>query len=277
MPDEDLRRHARESADLEARAQLLRARLRAGELSQDQLAYLAHLGDEGARLACGASAPQPAFVPWFEDLRSFGVLPWLRGIAVGVQEVLPDPPEPLRWEGDVGGFDFSGLDDLHEEDLRGHAATLRAFREGLWPWLEAADERCHARFVELFDEIPAGYFESLTRESALLGLIAQVRYFGLELPTQRGHGDGSIPSAVEHGDYFDQLEAFPRAWVEHVAWTERRPPRVPNPGGRLSSAEQADNLAYEQQEIEPRRREARERLRALVCADGRSWALGARL
>lgn len=52
------RRVAADSDDLDARVELLRGRVRTGELSEERLAFAAFLGDQASRLALGSSAPE---------------------------------------------------------------------------------------------------------------------------------------------------------------------------------------------------------------------------
>lgn len=280
MKDEDYRERSRQEEAPEERAQVLRERLRRGELSEERLRYAAYLGDEAARvLVPTAPRPPAALEPWFEGLRAFGNLAWLRAIAAGVAASWA-PPDPNQTEfvirDEDGDPDFDDeLDALfgesHADSVRAGQIVERAFAEALWPWLERPTPEAHARFCALFDELPGDWYPDAP--AGLRDLFAQVRYDGLEAPPRLRPGDGSLADALASGRSFRELSSFPRAWVEEVAWEGLRLPGVPFPGGHLSPDQEAENEAFERDEVAPRVQAAEARLRALVTQDGLAWAL----
>lgn len=124
MADLSLRRIERESfgGDPQALGQLIRLRIRAGELTSDRVQLLAALGDPGAALALGAEAPVLArrLDEWGRQLAGFGREVAVRAAQAAAQAALP------AWEG-----------LFHIFAARGPHACLEASRA----WLECPCRR----------------------------------------------------------------------------------------------------------------------------------------
>jgi len=89
--DEHLRRLQRAApGDRAARARVLQDRLRRGELSPEQVALLAYLGDHAARdVDPAAPRPPETLEAWVEGLREWGREPLLRALAAAARATLP--------------------------------------------------------------------------------------------------------------------------------------------------------------------------------------------
>lgn len=136
MSDERLRelqRRWQETGAVEDGAALLRARLRAGTLTPERLALLAHLGEPAASLALGDDAPEPiaSASAWLSGLDRFGREAHLRA-AVAVAARL----RPL-------------FERANPRDRRYQAAL-----EAIWDWLRAPEPATRRAAVQAADALP---------------------------------------------------------------------------------------------------------------------------